>query len=339
MPWHKTTSMTDSAWMIRAGNSNELVDVFVENSLAAVGWIAVGDLSDTSTREDIKDRYRAAYDKRKQGRVNTDAAQLHAFKNRIEEGDLVLTYDKDAREYHLGTVSGPYQFRPHEVPETYPHIRPVTWQRETISRDDFTTPAQNTLGGALTVFSLDNILPEIQSLLSGKESEEIDEGGEEPPFIEEVEARSEELISDIIANIDPFDFEELVAAVLRAMGYSAQTTRKGPDYGVDATASPDALGFEDPRMKVQVKHTKKSVGNEDIGRFLGTMNDGEVGLYVSTGGYTNRARQEVKSHSKTITLLDRDEFIDLLLEHYSELEQEYKALVPLKRVYVPTSDN
>lgn len=330
--------MPDSVWMIRAGNNNELVDVFVENSVVAVGWPELGDLSEKSSRDSIKERYARVYEKRKDGRVNTDSAQLHTLVNRIKEGDLVLTYDKDAREYHVGTVVGPYQYESNGTTEPYPHIRPIDWDNETLSRDDFSTTAQNTLGGALTVFSLNNCLSEIEDLRSGKPVGGDNEGEEGPPFIEEVEFRSEELISDIVADIDPFDLEELVAAVLRAMGYTAQTTQKGPDYGVDVIAHPDALGFEDPHVKVQVKHTKSPVGNEDIGRFLGTINDDQKGLYVSTGGYTKPALREVRGRGQNVTLLDRDDFIELLLEQYSKLEQEYKAMVPLKQVYIPTEE-
>ncbi|MFB6186223.1 MAG: hypothetical protein ABEI86_05075 [Halobacteriaceae archaeon] len=84
--------MADSAWMVRAGNNNELVDTFVEKSIVAVGWPDLGDLSDCTSRESIKERYKDVYEKRKQGRVNTDTAQLHMIVNRISEGDLVLTY-------------------------------------------------------------------------------------------------------------------------------------------------------------------------------------------------------------------------------------------------------
>lgn len=330
--------MPDSAWMVRAGNNNELVDIFVEKSIVAVSWPNLGDLSDCSSRKKIKERYTDVYENRKQGRVNTDSAQLHMIVNRIEEGDLVLTYDKDAREYHAGIVDGSYKYDSGESHTKYPHTRAIDWDEDTLSRDNFSTPSQNILGGALTVFSLDDCLSEIEKLRSGGPTGEDSEDDEGPPYIEEVESRSEELISDIVADIDPIDFEELVAAVLRAMGYSAQTTSRGPDYGVDIVAHPDALGFEEPLVKVQVKHTKNSIGNEDVGRFLGTLNENEKGLYVSTGGFTNPAQHEVQRKGQVVTLLDRDDFIELLLEHYPNLEQEYKAMVPLKRVYIPTEE-
>jgi len=330
--------MSNSAWMVRAGNNNELIDVFTGKSLAAVGWSELGNLSDSDSRDEIKSRYTEAYEKRKKGGVNTDTGQLHALVNRMEEGDWVLTYDKDAREYHVGKVSGPYDYEPEGELEDYPHTRPVEWEDDTIPRDYFTNSAQNTLGGALTVFSLDSCRSEIEKLVEGKDVSTNQGEDDEPPFIDEVESRSEELISDIVADIDPFDFEELVAAVLRSMGYTAQTTSKGPDHGVDIVAHPDTLGFEEPRIKVQVKHTQNSVGNKDVGRFLGIINEEKKGLYVSTGGYTKPARREARSRSQNVTLLDRDEFIELLLEHYQELEQEYKAMIPLKRVYIPTEE-
>lgn len=329
--------MPKSAWLVRAGNDNELIDIFLSDGFVAIGWPEVGNLSSVDSRDRVKELYRDGYPKRKDGRVTTDSGQLYTFAHRFEEGDWILTYDKNAREYHVGQIAGSYSYAPDEAPEEYPHVRPVEWEG-VLDRDEFTTPTKNTLGSALTVFSVESCIDEIRALLEGQPSEEASAEQDEPPLIEEVESRSEELISDIVANVDPYDFEELVAAVLRAMGYTAETTRKGPDYGVDIVAHPDALGFEDPQVKVQVKQTKNTVGNEKMGRFLGTLNEDEKGLYVSTGGFTKPALREVRGKDRNVTLLDRDDFIDLLLEHYGDLEQEYKSMVPLKQIYVPTVD-
>jgi len=107
--------------MVRAGNSNELVELFIDQRLIAIGWPEVGDLSDATTRTEIKARYSDTYLKRKAGRVNTDAAQLYAFINRMSEGDRALTYDKDACEYMLALSTdrnlrrdrGPHSLSPH----------------------------------------------------------------------------------------------------------------------------------------------------------------------------------------------------------------------------------
>lgn len=41
--------------------------------------------------------------------------------------------------------------------------------------------------------------------------------------------------------------------------------------------------------------------------------------------------------STKITLIDRDQFISLLLENYERLEPRYQAIVPLRKVYIPVS--
>lgn len=330
--------VNNRAWMVRAGNDNELIDEFIENSWLAIGWADIGDLSNADSREEVKDRYYQTYD-HSVSRAGVNAGQIHRFSNVMAEGDLVLTYDKSAREYHVGTVSSEYRWKPSGYPDGYPHVRDVEWDK-VIDRDDFSTPVKNTLGSVLTIFSLDERREAIDRVLYGEESEEDDSDEEEdvPAYHEDVEATAEDLISDIIANIDPFDFEELVAALLRAMDYSTKLTSDGADYGVDIIAHPDALGFEEPLVKVQVKHRESKMGSSDIRDFIGTLDSGEMGLYVSSGGYTSSAHDEVERTSSRITLLDRDDFIELLIEHYDDIDSEYKAFVPLTPVYIPTKE-
>ena len=67
-----------------------------------------------------------------------------------------------------------------------------------------------------------------------------------------------------------------------------------------------------------------------MGEFArGTLRSGDNGLYVSTGGFTRDAMLEAERAREPLKLLDRDEFIRLLLEHYEALDAEFKAQVPL----------
>jgi len=36
-----------------------------------------------------------------------------------------------------------------------------------------------------------------------------------------------------------------------------------------------------------------------------------------------------------ITLMDRDDFIELLLEHYEKMEPRFQAIVPLTKIWLP----
>lgn len=325
--------MTESrAWMVRAGNDNELIDRFRDRSIVAIGWREIGDVSDTNTREEVKRRYEEGRPSDSKWRIAINAGQLYRFVHEFNDGDLVLTYDKSARDYHVGFVSSEYQWKPEEE---YPQVRGVEWEDDVIDRDAFSTPVKDTLGSALTVFSLDEHREQIRAALAGEEKTTVDEE-DASPYFDDVQTTSEELISDIIENMDPFDFEELVAAVLRAMGYTARVTDAGADGGVDIIAHPDALGFEQPLIKVQVKQRESRTGSGQMRDFIGTLDDREMGLHVSTGGYTTNANNEVARTSRRVTALNRDKFIKLMIEYYQDIEPEYKTLVPLKRVYIPT---
>lgn len=326
--------MSEHGWMVRAGRNSEHLDSFLDRSFVAVGWLEMGDLSEVESRDAIKERYSEIFPERKIERLRAHAGILFRFAHEIDSGDAVITYDDSARVYHVGTVTGSYGFKPDDELSSYPHRRSIDWT-DSFSRDVLSDSTKNALGGPLTVFSIDGCLTEIKNVVSTDDPSEPPIKDDPVPYIEEVESKAHELISDLITSMDPFDFEELVAAVLRAMGYAAETTQSGADFGVDIEAYPDQLGFENPVIKVQVKRVSAKTGNEDIGRFLGTIDPDEKGLFVSTGGYTRPANREARAAVRRVTLLDRDGFIRLLLEHYNELEQEYKAQIPLKQVYVP----
>ncbi|MBL7202063.1 MAG: restriction endonuclease [Anaerolineae bacterium] len=322
------------AWMVRAGNENELADVVEKESVVAIGWDKVGDISNLETREQFKERYREAYPEDSSNRVAVNAGQVYRFVREIQEGHYVLTYIKTSREMLIGLVKESYEYRAEAYLDHYPHVRQVQWLVK-VSRDDFGPQARNSMGSTLTVFNLDDYLDQIHSLATGEEVGAPDEEEEAPPFYEEVKARADELIADTVSHLDPYDFQDLEAALLRALGFRAVSASPGPDRGVDIVAHPDPLGFERPRIKAQVKHRQGAAGGPEIRAFIATLRDGENGLYVSTGGFTRDAEVEARGAREPVTLLDRDAFIRLFLEHYEDLEPEYKAQVPLRRVWVP----
>lgn len=324
--------------MVRAGDYNELFDIFYDESLVAIGWEDMGDASKLSTRKEVKKRYKETHSEQKKSRIATNAGQLYRFAHEIQKGDIVLTYNKSTRQYLIGEITSDYKPNPNpDFTERghYQHIREVDW-KDKVSRDEFSVSAKNSFGSALTVFQLNEHIEEIEKVLKGEPK--TDEEEDSQPLLEEVEAKASELISDKISNMDPYDFQDLVAAVLRTMGYQTQASSPGPDEGIDIVAHPDALGFKKPMIKVQVKRREKSMGRKEISSFIGAIGEGDKGLYVSTGGYTRHAQKAADKSSRRITLLDRDDFINLLIKNYEDIEPEYKTLVPLKKVYIPKGE-
>ena len=144
-----------------------------------------------------------------------------------------------------------------------------------------------------------------------------------------------EEIRRYIQNMGPYEFQELVAALLRGMGYSTPfVAPKGKDGGIDVIAYRDPLGSQAPRVKVQVKHraTMKATVQEvrELGGLLGK--EGDVGLIVSSGGFTPDAIVQLRNSSRHMEKIDLDEFIDLWQTYYDELKVEDQALLPLRSV-------
>lgn len=325
---------TSNFWMVRAGEGGYLFEEFEKKNCVAIGWEQ--DFTNVETLEDAKavladpDAHQIA--------VANAAAMVYKFRQLMSEGDRVVTYDPKSRQYLLGTIDGGYSYDPGRIPD-YNHIRPVNWQGK-IGRDDLRTASKNTLGSTLTVFEPGlEILREMEAVLSGQDgAEETEEQEEEFEVIRrDVLSRSHEFIKDRVLSLSPDDMEELTAALLRAMGYRARVTPKGPDRGRDVIASPDGLGFQQPRVFAEVKHRKDSMGAQSIRSFVGGLRSGDRGLFVSTGGFTQEAKYEAERASIPVTLVDLDELARLVVEHYDSFDATGRALLPLIRVYWPAS--
>ena len=129
--------------------------------------------------------------------------------------------------------------------------------------------------------------------------------------------------------------QDLVAALLRGMGYHTPfIAPKGKDGGIDIEAYSDPLGTVAPRIIVQVKQqpdTKVSV--QKLRELAGLLRrEGDIGLFLSTGGFTNDAVSEAKSSSRHIEIMDMKRFIELWKAHYSEMSEEDKSLLPLREI-------
>jgi restriction system protein len=118
------------------------------------------------------------------------------------------------------------------------------------------------------------------------------------------------------------------------MGYRTRVSPEGPDGGIDIIAHKDELGFEPPIVKVQVKSTEGNVGDPIVTALYGKIGTSEYGLVVTLGNFTSQAVNFQRSKSN-LRLIDGAELVALILEHYEDLDSRYRAMLPLKRVYVP----
>ena len=153
---------------------------------------------------------------------------------------------------------------------------------------------------------------------------------------EDIAAQSHEFIKDKILELGWEEMQELVAGILRGMGYKTIVSAKGPDRGRDIIASPDGLGLSEPRIVVEVKHRKGQMGSPEIRSFTGGMRPGDKGLYISTGGYSKEAKYEAERSNNPVTLVDSDMLVNLIIQYYDKFDTEARSLVPLTKIYWPT---
>ena len=337
-------------WMVRAERGGIYADYFLREGVVSIGWGDVGPINPTDSNDDIKRRCAAAYPGDSNG-----WSQVRRFAREVEVGDAVVTYDNGKRVYHIGIIRTSAEHGHLAQGSEYPgYARRVDWVTS-VSRDDLSTSSRNSLGGQLTLFRLSASASQELRQLYSEEKRGIAQAGPalasspeadtedivetaEPDILKEYVARSDQFVEDAIANLGPYDLQELVAGILRAMGYRTKVSSPGPDRGVDIFASPDGLGLSEPRIFVEVKRQRAAIGAPTMRSFLGGRRPGDRCLYVSTGGFSSDARYEAERSQIPLTLIEMPDLRELLLNHYENLEPVIRALVPLKKVYWPVAE-
>lgn len=333
-------------WMVR-GDSGRLFDEFREQSVVAIGWKGLAKIAEPGiTRERLSAAFEREMPDAKRGSIVAGVSQVFRFINEMRAGDHVVTYNPSSRIYLLGKLGPDLKIDPNPKLPGMAFVRPATWQRE-IERDQLSINSKNSLGSILTVFMVaPSAASELLQFVSGRKVE-ADEQAVEPivspeegidtgsDLLKSLELRSLEFIKDKINQLDWAEMQELIAGVLRAMGYKTRVSPPGPDRGADIVASPDGLGFENPRIVVEVKHRSGSMGSREVRSFLGGRHKDDRGLYVSSGGFSKDAKYEADRASIPVTLWDLDDVVRALVEYYEKLDNETRQMVPLKRLYWP----
>jgi restriction system protein len=307
----------------------------IEQGYIAIGWLKMGDLSQIPpTRDAFKAAYQRANPDEKPGRMRVAAGVVFRFACEMKSGDIVIYPSKVDRMVNIGVIESGFQYAP-AAPFNCPQRRAVKWLKQ-IPRANFSQPALNEIGSAVTLFKVTTNTDEFLAALEGQvfEPEDIDEVSAER-VSEQVEETTEDfIIKRLKTSQTPYQFEHFIAHLLKCMGYFSRVTQASGDGGVDIIAHRDELGFEPPIIKVQCKQILSTIGRPDVQKLFGAIEREEKGLFVTLGSFSADART-FEQTKPNLRLIDGSALIDLIYEHYDKFEPRYQMLLPLKRSYIP----
>ena len=143
----------------------------------------------------------------------------------------------------------------------------------------------------------------------------------------------------IIGKFKGHGMARVVEAILRAQGYATYRSPEGPDKGVDILASTGSLGFGPTRICVQVKSEESQIERVILDQLIGAMHNFKAnqGLLVAWGGFKKSIERERATQFFNVRLWDQHDLISELLAVYDKLPEEFRAEIPLKRIWTVTT--
>ncbi|MBQ7625288.1 MAG: restriction endonuclease [Clostridia bacterium] len=308
-------------------------NLFLKKDLIAIGWHAMGDLSLIKPdRDSFKEKYIKTYPDAKKGSIATGAGMLFRFCHEAQIGDYVIFPSKINREINIGTIKGDYVYDPSQT--EYVQTRKVSWLKR-LPRTAFSQGALYEIGAAMTFFTVKNYADEFMAALDKNFKKELPADTEDESVgataDDIIESTKDFVLKELSRNLKGYSLEGFVANLLQAMGYRTKVSAHGGDSGIDIIAYKDELP---PRIAVQVKSQDEDIKENTIQSLKGAMMPGDYGLFVTLSNYMPHA-QDFLNKNPIIRGINGTELVELTLKYYDGLDEKYRKMIPLKRVYIP----
>jgi restriction system protein len=338
-------------WVVHIGNDQRIAERAQAEGFVCIGWKTMGDLASLDTPEKMKAAFERSYPNKSPASVRATYMQLFRFAHEMQPGEPVVYPIKGSRDILLGKIAGPYEWSSdtdlHE--QNYRNLRRVKWIKR-VPRVTFSQQALRSFGSFSSVTLSDDHLDEFRAVVRGEEVVPLPTAASASPDEDDVTAESEDdaqiAAEEVTQATKDYlirswsrtaqDFEHVVAAVFRALGYTATVQQGTRDLGVDVIAHADPLGVTPPILKIQAKSGTSTVGAPAVKQLRGVLNSSEKGILISLGGFSNDARHTEQNDANLI-LIDSERFVELFLSCYERLSADMRHRFPLQQVYVVTT--
>ena len=314
-------------WCVRA-DGGTFTEHFVKGGYAGIGWKEIDhDLSEVGSREDLYPIVKSAYpDITSAIVIGNYVGQLARFLFEIQAGDYVITPAADTEWLIYGQV-GPdpsYFFATTEDGCRYRHRRHVAWSKKRLQRSSFSVPFQNTIRSSLTVFSVSQ---SDEFLAAIGQTGPIPKAGS-------AEYNPYRVVLEQVLELDDKEFEILVGHLLTALGFEgSEVIGKSGDGGVDATGELNVANLAKVKVFVQAKRYKlgSKVSANTVRQLRQAIPFGGQGAFITTADYQAAAADVALAPGfPRIGLVNGRQLVDLLVEHWNDIPQEFQQLLALK---------
>ncbi|MDP4162343.1 MAG: restriction endonuclease [Bacillota bacterium] len=329
-------------WLCRAGKHGEYENKFFEENRIYCTWEGLNaSLKEFSDRSELHDFFMFEREDIKPKTATNWVSQVWPFAYEMKKGDWVMLPSKVKPVIHIGKIIGDYTFDK-EATDPFYHYREVDWFKKGVPKSAFEQDILYSLGAFLTICRIKQE-ERIKSIVTGVKPEKTNTPIlEEQDEIEDIVQRDIELdafdnIKDLlIRKFKGHGMAKVVASILRAKGFVTYVSPEGPDKGVDILAAQGSLGFDSPKLCVQVKSTDNPVDRPTLDQLIGSMSNfkADYGLLVSWSGFKSSVINETASQFFKVRFWTHKEIVEEFLENYEKLDDEIKLEIPLKRIWV-----
>ena len=322
-----------NVWCVRA-NGGEFADHFLRGNYVGIGWKEITqNLGSIQSREELYPIVGAAYpDQQSQIVIGNSVGQIARFLLEIQAGDYVITPAADTEWLHYCKVKADPSYFYAKIDDgcPYRHRRRVEWFKERLKRADFSVPFQNTIRSSLTVFAIsqsDEFLSAIgrADLILKHATIDYD------PYC---------VVLEQILTLDNKEFEMLVGELLTALGFEgSEVTGKTGDGGVDATGVLNVANLAKVKVFVQAKRYKQGtkISANIVKQLRQSIPNNGQGAFITTADFQRAAADiAVETGFPRIGLINGRQLVDLLIEHWSDIPQNFQERLGLKPGLVRT---
>ena len=315
-----------SVWCVRAENGL-FARQFVDGGYVGIGWLRGFDASHVQSRDELHAIYRQAHPEDTSPLViGQQVGQIARFLLEIKAGDSVITPASDTEKLCYGTVADDpsYFFEPHPTDGCpYAQRRNVRWAAQPVARGSFSVPFQNSIRSSLTVFRVsreEEFLAAVgDAVLPRPSSQAYD------PYA---------VVLHQILQLDAGEFEVLVSHLLTALGFEgSEVTGRPGDGGVDATGELNVFNLA--KVKVFVQAKRYAVGTKISASTVKNLRQaipfGGQGAFITTASFQSAAADvALEPGFPRIGLINGHQLVDLLVEHWNDIPEEFRARLGLK---------